>query len=72
MSAEKIIDINGNDLPILKTPEKSKEASSPERVDIYDLLARVREGKKKEFRVNLIFFGMFCSLILVVVTIISF
>lgn len=36
------------------------------RVDINHLLARVRKEEKKEYKINLIFFGLFASLVLVV------
>ena len=72
MSAEKIISTEVNDLPPLSTPEKSEEVSSPGRVDINNLLARVREEKKRENKVNFIFFGLFASLVFIVGIILSF
>ena len=72
MSAEKINSIEVNDLPPLTTPKNSEEVSSSGRVDINDLLARVREEKKKENKVNFIFFGLFASVIFVVGIILSF
>ena len=42
------------------------------RVDINNLLARVRDEKKKENKINLVFFGLFASLIIVVGIILSF
>ena len=47
MSAEKIISTEVNDLPPSTTPKKSEEVLSSGRVDINDLLARVRKQKKK-------------------------
>jgi hypothetical protein len=71
MSAEKITSIDTNSLPLLSTPEKGEEVR-PKRVDINDLLARARKKSQKENFVNLIFLGIFCSLILVVGIILSF
>ena len=51
---------------------KIAEKILPDRVDINDLLARVREEKKKEYKVNLVFFGLFSSIIVVVGLILSF
>ena len=70
MSAEKIV-VEKHSLNLLKTPEVI-EKKIPRRVDINDLLARVREEKKKESKVNLVFFSLFVSLILVVGIILSF
>ena len=72
MSAEKIISQEANDLPPLATPEKSEEVSSSGRVDINNLLARVREKKKQENKTNLIVFCLFASLIFIVGIILSF
>jgi|TARA_B110000444_G_scaffold168232_1_gene157132 hypothetical protein len=71
MSAEKITSIDTNSLPPLSTSEKGEEVRL-KRVDINDLLARARKKSQKENFVNLIFLGIFCSLILVVGTILSF
>ena len=70
MSAEKII-IEEQNLTSIKTPEVKQKTLSG-RVDINDLLSRVREEKKKENQVNIVFFGLFASLILIVGTILSF
>jgi hypothetical protein len=70
MSAEKIT-ITEKNLNTLVTPEVIEE-KLPGRVDINDLLARVREEKKKENKVNFVFFSLFASLILVVGLILSF
>jgi len=58
-------------LTALMTPEASKNKSSG-RVDINDLLARVRKEKQEENKVNIVFFSLFASLILVVGLILSF
>ena len=47
MSAEKISIASDNDIPTLVAPEVAKK-ELPGRVDINDLLARVREEKRKE------------------------
>ena len=44
----------------------STEKIVSSRVDINDLLARAKKEKDKENRVNLVFFGLFTILILVV------
>jgi hypothetical protein len=70
MSAEKINISNSDNLPPLETPI-FKEEKIKSRVDINDLLARVRDEKKKENKINLIFFSMFASLVIVVGIILS-
>ena len=72
MSAEKIISIDVNNLPPLKTPKNSEEVSSSGRVDINILLNRARKVKEKETRTNLVFLGLTISLIFVVGLILSF
>ena len=72
MSAEKIIISEGNNLPPLETPIFNEEKVIKKRVDINDLLTRVREKKKKENQTNLVFFGLFASIICVVGIILSF
>ena len=73
MSAEKIATIETQNLAhgSLATPKETKN-NSPRRVDINNLLARVREEKKKENKINLVFFSLFASLIFVVGLILSF
>jgi|TARA_B110001452_G_scaffold38747_1_gene29621 hypothetical protein len=71
VSAEKII-IENQNIVTLKTPEVITEKSTSGRVDINVLLTRVREEKKKEQKVNLIFLGLFTSLIFIVGIILSF
>jgi hypothetical protein len=66
MSAEKIIYTEANDLPPLATPKNSEEVSLSGRVDINVLLNRARKVKEEENRINLVFFGLFVSLILIV------
>jgi len=70
MSAEKITyDVQNQ--PILETPKLS-EVKLNGRVDINDLLARVRKEKNKENKENFIFFGLISALVLVVGIILSF
>ena len=71
MSAEKII-IENQNIVTLKTPEVITEKPTSGRVDINVLLTRVREEKKKEQKVNLVFLGLFTSLICIVGIILSF
>tara|TARA_B110000967_G_C18710282_1_gene472351 strand:- start:376 stop:585 length:210 start_codon:yes stop_codon:yes gene_type:complete len=63
MSAEKIINTEQNSLTS-NTPKEVMEDSGV--VDINHLLARVRNEKKEENKVNMIFFGLFAALILIV------
>jgi hypothetical protein len=70
MSAEKITISKEQDLTPIMTPKES-EAKFTQRVDINDLLARVRKERQKENKVNLAFFSIFASLILVVGIILS-
>ena len=65
MSAEKITSTEEDNLVNLETPNDARPKFDG-RVDINDLIARVREEKKKENKVNFVFFGLFSSLILVV------
>jgi hypothetical protein len=64
MSSEQL-----NNVETLETPKVSTKIQG--RVDINDLLNRVRETKKKENKSNLIFFGLTGSLILIVGIILS-
>ena len=69
MSAEKIIYSEQNQ-NILKTSIVS-EVKFSGRVDINDLLARARKEKNVENKTNLVFFGLFVALILIVGIILS-
>lgn len=71
MSAEKNLDILINDLPHLKTPQKSEEVISG-RVDINVLLDRARKVQEKENFTKLIFIGLTLCLIFIVGMILSF
>ena len=71
MSAEKNLDIVINDLPPLKTSQKSGEVISG-RVDINILLDRARKVKDKENFTKLIFTGLTLCLIFIVGMILSF
>ena len=71
MSAEKIINNEQQNLASLMTSEGG-EKTIKTRVDINDLIKRVREEKKKENKINLVFFSLFASLIFVVGLILSF
>ena len=70
MSAEKIIYEEQNQID-LKTPKLS-EVKFSGRVDMNDLLARVRKEKNKENKEIFIFFGLISALVLVVGIILSF
>ena len=70
MSAEKIIYEEQNQIN-LKTPKLS-EVKFSGRVDINDLLARVRKEKNKVNKENFVFFGLISALVLVVGIILSF
>ena len=70
MSTEKII-INGkDDLATLMTSKTSKKSSG--RVDINNLIARVRLEKQKENKTNMIFLSLVVCLLVIVATILSF
>ena len=71
MSTEKLISNEDHNLTSLETPIL-KEKKIKKRVDINDLLNRVREEKKKENTTNFVFFSIFASLIFVVGIILSF
>ena len=71
MSAEKIINIDGNNFSPLEKPN-FKDEKIKNRVNINELLARVREEKKKEGKVNIIFFGLLASLVFIAGIILSF
>ena len=64
MSAEKIINSDKQNFTSLSTPEASKKIL-PNRVDINDLLARVRDEKKKENKINIVFFSLFASVVFI-------
>ena len=70
MSAEKINN-EKNILTATVTPEDSEKTTSG-RVDINNLIARVRLEKQKENKINLIFFSLIIALVIVVGTILSF
>ena len=70
MSVEKITINKKESLASLVTPKVNIISSG--RVDINDLLARVRRKKEKENKINLVFSGLICTLILVVGIILSF
>ena len=55
-----------------KDLNKTLIASSSKRVDINNLLAKVREEKKKEKKENLIFVGLICGVVAVTGIIASF
>tara|TARA_B110000467_G_C17863995_1_gene236305 strand:- start:99 stop:311 length:213 start_codon:yes stop_codon:yes gene_type:complete len=70
MSTEKIT-INGKeDLATLMTSETGKKSSG--RVDINNLIARVRLEKQKENKTNMIFLSLVVCLLVIVATILSF
>ena len=70
MSTEKIT-INGKeDLATLMTSETGKQSSG--RVDINNLIARVRLEKQKENKTNMIFLSLVVCLLVIVATILSF
>ena len=71
MSVERIVNIAKKDSVLFKNPEK-KEKIFNGRVDINDLLARVRKEKEKESKTNIVFFGLFASLVLIVGILLSF
>ena len=71
MSAENISNSEEKSYKAMKTPLAETEKNLA-RVNINNLLARIRDEQKKQNKVNLTFFGIFASLILVVGIILSF
>ena len=63
MSGEKLTAKDLNNTPI---------ARSSKRVDINDLLSKVRQGKNKEKKENYIFLGLICGVVVVTGFIASF
>tara|TARA_B100000767_G_C19488594_1_gene419229 strand:+ start:331 stop:549 length:219 start_codon:yes stop_codon:yes gene_type:complete len=72
MDAEKITNIDANNLSSLVTPKSSEKVSSSARVDINILLNRARKVQEKETRTNFIFLGLIICLIAIVGLILSF
>ena len=70
MSTEKIITNGKEDLATLMTSETGKKSSG--RVDINNLIARVRLEKQKENKTNMIFLSLVVCLLVIVATILSF
>ena len=68
MSAEKIINTKDNTIDTLEVDEKAFSG----RVDINNLLARVRNEKQEENKINFIFFIMFAALVLIAGILLSF
>ena len=71
MSIEKIANINNKNFNIAATQIVTNKKTTG-RVDINHLIARARDAKNKEKKSNLIIFGLFSSLFLVVGIILSF
>jgi hypothetical protein len=71
MSAEKIRDIKDNTIRTVDSFEVREKAFSG-RVDINNLLARVRNEKQEENKINFIFFIMFAALVLIAGILLSF
>ena len=55
-----------------KDPNKTPKDHSSKRVDINDLLSKVRQEKNKEKKDNLIFVGLICGVVAVTGIIASF
>ena len=51
--------------PSLNYQRVSKKHSSNSRVDINDLISRVRENEKKQKKENLVFFGIVASVLVI-------
>jgi hypothetical protein len=71
MSTEKIINVDAKNLINLNSPEISTKKSNG-RVDINHLLARVRKEQQKDNKTNLLFFGLFVTLIVISGILLSF
>ena len=70
MSSEKTINNGEDNLAALMTPKEGNKSSG--RVDINNLIARVRLEKKKENQTNMIFLSLVVCLLVIVGTILSF
>jgi hypothetical protein len=70
MSTEKIIISGKEDLATLMTSKTGMKSSG--RVDINNLIARVRLEKQKENKTNMIFLSLVVCLLVIVATILSF
>jgi|TARA_B110000438_G_C15500135_1_gene515314 hypothetical protein len=70
MSTEKIITNGKEDLATLMTSKTGTKSSG--RVDINNLIARVRLEKQKENKTNMIFLSLVVCLLVIVATILSF
>tara|TARA_B100000780_G_C20982271_1_gene392568 strand:- start:56 stop:283 length:228 start_codon:yes stop_codon:yes gene_type:complete len=64
MSAEKIF--NTNTSTNVQTPAMHNNEKLSDAVDINHLIARVRKEERKEYKINIIFFGMFALLIFII------
>ena len=64
MSTEKLINTERQNFSSLAIP-KIEEKKLSARVDINDLLSRVRNDEKKQKKENLVFFGIVASVIVV-------
>tara|TARA_B100000780_G_scaffold106690_1_gene74682 strand:- start:443 stop:658 length:216 start_codon:yes stop_codon:yes gene_type:complete len=71
MRVQKSINTGKYSLDILETSKIHNKVDSG-RVDINNLLARVRKEKDKENKTNLVFFSLFVSLVLIVGIILTF
>ena len=70
MSSEKTINNGEDNLAALMTPKEGNKSSG--RVDINNLIARVRLEKQKENKTNMIFLSLVVCLLVIVGTILSF
>ena len=71
MSAEKIATIGKKDVTLYITPEKSNPAIK-NRVNINDLIARVKKEEKKESKQNLVLFCLLTSFVAVMGIILAY
>ena len=71
MSAEKITIIRDNNVTSFPTPEKSNP-SIQTRVNINDLIARVKKEERKESKQNLVLFCLLSSFVVVMGVILAY
>ena len=64
MSTERILNNEQNPSSLMSHAMDKEKTSGV--VDINNLLARVRKEERKEYKINIIFFGMFAVLVIVV------
>tara|TARA_B110001450_G_scaffold251051_1_gene270612 strand:+ start:212 stop:427 length:216 start_codon:yes stop_codon:yes gene_type:complete len=71
MSAEKLNIVNENNITPFEAPEKSSVKVKP-RVNINDLIARVKKEERKENKHNLVLFSLLATFVGIITIIIAY